>query len=239
MVIRIDIVIAQLQMRHINVARWQHCYIVERAFCGWTVPGGGGGGWLTRVNWRRIHSYPSLINYIPTCNKLFVRIFLSKCITIFWRTLGLNNCKQHCPHISDKRSQPCWPSNKQCLTYTKRPQHDYNMASTGLYSSAFHRVSRSSCAPNNSSAFSISNILNFSEEKSQQYTERFHEVLPSCPVLLYLPQLPQVPLWPMMHLYNADSHFRGPVINRQQFRGAQPDHDQRSLTDKKIHLLGE
>ena len=43
MVIRIDIVIAQLQMRHINVARWQHCYIVERAFCGWTVPGGGRG----------------------------------------------------------------------------------------------------------------------------------------------------------------------------------------------------
>ena len=112
------------------------------------------------------------------------------------------------------------------------------MASTGLYSSAFHRVSRSSCAPNNSSSFSIRNILNRSEEKSQQYAERFHEVLPSCPVLLYLPQLPHVPVWPMMHLYNADSHCGG-LINRQQFRGAQPDHAQRSLTDKKIHLIGE
>jgi len=40
----------------------------------------------------------------------------------------------------------------------------------------------------------------------------------------------------MTHLYNVDSHCTG-LINRQQFRGAQHDHDQRSLTDKKIHLI--
>ena len=112
------------------------------------------------------------------------------------------------------------------------------MASTGLYSSAFHRVSRPSCAPNNSSSFSIRNILNLSEKKSQQYAESFDDgLLASCPVVLYRPQLPQV-VWPMMHLYNADSHCRS-LINRQHFRGTQPDYDQRSLTDKKIHLIGK
>ncbi|XP_020614248.1 homeobox protein Hox-B7-B-like isoform X2 [Orbicella faveolata] len=109
------------------------------------------------------------------------------------------------------------------------------MASTGLHSSAFHRVSRSSCASNNSNSFSVRNILNLSEEKSLQYAQNLDDGLPSCPVLLYLPQLPQVP-WPMTHLYNVDSHCTG-LINRQQFRGAQHDHDQRSLTDKKIHLI--
>ena len=112
------------------------------------------------------------------------------------------------------------------------------MASTGLYSSAFHRVSRSSCAPNNANAFSIRNILNLSEDNSQQYAERFHDCLPRCPVLLYLRQLPHVSVWPMMHLYNVHSHCGG-LVNRQQFRHAQPDHDQRSLRDKKIHLTGE
>lgn len=129
------------------------------------------------------------------------------------------------------------PRINNCVTKPKKPQHDYNMASTGLHSSAFHRVSRSSCASNNSNSFSVRNILNLSEEKSLQYAQNLDDGLPSCPVLLYLPQLPQVP-WPMTHLYNVDSHCTG-LINRQQFRGAQHDHDQRSLTDKKIHLIGE
>ena len=111
------------------------------------------------------------------------------------------------------------------------------MASTGLYSSAFHRVNRSSRVPNNSSSFSIRNILNLSEDKSQQYAQSLHGGLPTCPVLLYLPQLSQV-VWPMTHLFNGDPHCFG-LINRQQFRGAQQDHDQRSLTDNKIQLIGE
>ena len=129
------------------------------------------------------------------------------------------------------------PRINNCFAYPKKPQHDFNMASTGLFSSAFYRVSRSSCAPNYSSSFSIRSILNLSEEKSQQCAQTLNNGLPSCPGLLYLPQLPQV-LWPMTHLHNVDSHCRG-LINRQQFRGAQQDHVQRSLTDKKLHLIGE
>ena len=44
MVIRIDIAIAQRQMGHINVARWQHCNSQgnseEGTSCGWTDPEG-------------------------------------------------------------------------------------------------------------------------------------------------------------------------------------------------------
>ena len=134
------------------------------------------------------------------------------------------------PNIAD-------PRINNCLTYPKKPQHDFNMASTGLYYSAFHRVNRSSCASNNSNSFSIRNILNLSEEKSQQHAQSLDDDLPSCPVLLYLPQLPQVG-WPMTHLYNVNTHCRG-LMNQQQFRGAQQDHHQRSLTDQKIQLIGE
>lgn len=129
------------------------------------------------------------------------------------------------------------PRINNCFTYPKKPQHDYNMASTVLHSSAFRRVNRSRCASNNSSSFSIRNILNLSEEKSQQCAQTLDDVSPSCPVLLYLPQLPQV-VWPMAHLYNDDSHCRG-LINRQQFRGAQQHHVHRSLADKKMHFIGE
>lgn len=134
------------------------------------------------------------------------------------------------PNIAD-------PRINNCLTYSKKPQQDFNMASTGLYCSAFHRVNRSSCASNNnSSSFSIRNILNLSEEKSEQYAQSSDDGLPSSPVLLYLPQIPQV-VWPPTHVH-LYSHCRG-LINRQQFRGAQQDHHQKSLTDKKIHLMGE
>lgn len=126
------------------------------------------------------------------------------------------------------------PRINNCFTYPKKPQHDYDMASTGVFSSAFRRVNRSSCAPNNSSSFSIRNILNLSEDKSQQCTQTFDDGLPTCPVLLYLPQV----VWPMTHLYSVDSYCRG-LINRQQFRGAQQYHVQRSSTDKRLHLIGE
>ena len=70
MVIRIDTAIAQRQMGHINVARWQHCNSQgnseEGTSCGWRDPRGPVAGESMQNPFRSITH-----KLFPTCNQLF------------------------------------------------------------------------------------------------------------------------------------------------------------------------